>query len=313
MRELRLHLGAHKTATTHLQQILAGRTAALAAQGVAFVPPTAFRPALHKARRWRHLDRAGVAPRLAAEIAALAGGAEVLAISDENLIGDTRGAVALRLYPELEKRLSVLATLAAGAEVHVFLAIRSFDRFWPSAFAEALRHHTMPAGRIAALEAKALADPPSWLEPIDRIRAVFPGARLTVWRYEDHRAHWRELAGAFLGRDPGPLRDRRPPRWTVSPNAEGVRAAARLVLPLPRRMHRHRVGKLYAANPAGQGEPFAPFGPEAVRRLQERYAADLAALAAEGLLVEFPPEAAEAAHPTRPRRRARLRRAGART
>ena len=77
-------------------------------------------------------------------------------------------------------------------------------------------------------------------------------------------------------------------------------------------MHRRRVGKLYAAHPAGQGEPFAPFGPEAVRRLQERYAADLAALAAEGLLVEFPPEAAEAV-PTRPRRRARLRRAGARS
>jgi hypothetical protein len=312
MRELRLHLGAHKTATTHLQQILARRTAALAARGLAFVPPPAFRLALRKARRWRHLDRAGVARRLAAELEAIAAGAEVLAISDENLIGDTRGALAPRLYPELEKRLAVLADLAAGAEIHVFLAIRGFDRFWPSAFAEALRHHPMPARRVAALEARALADPPSWLEPIARIRAVLPGARLTVWRYEDHRAHWRELARAFLGRDPGPLRDQPPPRWTVSPNAEAVRAAARLVLPLPKRLHRRRVGKLYAAHPAGQGEPFAPFSPEAVRRLQERYAADLAALRAEGLLLEFEPEAA-AVRPSRPRRRARLRGAGNRS
>lgn len=311
MHELRLHLGAHKTATTHLQQILGGRTAALAARGVAFFPPTAFRPALRKARRWRRFDRAGVAPRLAARIAALAGGAEVLAISDENLIGDTRDAVASRPYPKLEQRLAVLADLAAGADVRVFLAIRCFDRFWPSAFAEALRHHTMPAGRMAALEARALADPPSWLDPIDRIRAVLPAARLTVWRYEDHRAHWRELARAFLGRDPGPLRDRRPPRWTVSPSAEGVQAAARLVLPLPRRLHRHRIGKLYAAHPADRGEPFAPFSPAAVRSLQQRYAADLAALREAGLLLEFPPEAA-VSRPPRRRRRARLRRAGAR-
>jgi hypothetical protein len=307
MRELRLHLGAHKTATTHLQQILGGRRAALAAGGLVFVPPTAFRPALGKARRWR----AGAAPRLAAELQAFAGAAEVLAISDENLIGDTRDAVALRPYPDLEKRLAVLADLAAGAAVHVFFAIRSFDRLWPSAFAEALRHHRMPARRLAALEARALADPPSWLEPIERIRAAFPGARLTVWRYEDHRAHWRALARAFLGRNPGPLRDLRPPHWTVSPNAAAVRAATGFALPLPRRLHRHRIRKLYVTNPAEQGEPFAPFCAEAVRRLGERYAADLAALRAQGLLLEFPPEAAS--RPPRRRRRARLRRAGART
>ena len=299
-RQLRLHLGAHKTATTHLQRVLTRRTAALARLGVDFVPPEALRPVLREARGWRHrlLGRTGA--RLAAAIEARATGLDVLAISDENLLGDISDVLNPRLYPRLARRLAVLAPLAEGREVHLFLAIRPLDRVWASAYAEALRHHRPRPGRLAALEAAAIADPPSWLDPIARLRDTFPRAAVTVWRYEDYRTHGRAIAGLFLGRDPGWLPDLPPPRWTISPGPAGVRAAEQVTLPMPGNLRRKRIAGLYAAHPAAEEGPFAPFGRDAVLRLQERYSADLEALDRDGLLAH--PETIAAPRP-RPDRR----------
>ncbi len=284
--DLRVHVGAHKTATSHLQKSLHRGADALAAAGVDFVRPADLRGAAASLPAWRRLLPGAAARALAEAVEAQRTGAAVLAISEEALLGEIRDVFADPPYPGLADRLGVLPRLAGGAPVHLFLSVRSFDRLWPSAHAEALRHYPPEPGRIEALRRRARQAPPRWVDLTARIRAAVPGARLQVWRQEDYSAHWPEIVAAYLGRPVPGLRPARPPRFTASPAAEGVRLAEADTRPLPPAERRAVVAPLYAAHPAGSGPVYAPFDAGEVAQLQAQYAADIAALRVEGTLVE---------------------------
>lgn len=283
LRALRVHLGAHKTATTHLQKALHRHRAALAAADIDFVRPIELRAALHEGEHrlsrlpWR------ARARLVAALSGLRSGAGTLCVSEENLLGQIRDLFDATPYRNLAARIAPLRHLAAGAPVSLFLAVRPFDRLWPSAHAEALRHHPHDPDRIARLRRIARSAPPSWLDVVDRVAAACPRATIRVWRYEDHEAHWPEIAAALLGADTGPIAAVRRPNGTMSPSAEGVRLAEAAAGP----DRRAEVRAIYAAHPATSGAPYAPFDAVETAALRDRHAADLAALAARGQLLAF--------------------------
>jgi len=278
---LRVHLGAHKTATTHFQKALHRHREALRAAGIDFVRPVELRAALApEAGRlllpWRTRARLGHV------LAGLTTGAPTLAISEENLIGQIRDLFDARPYDDLDRRLAPLARLAGDRPLTLFLAIRPFDRLWASAHAEALRHHPHDPTRIDRLRRTARTSPPRWTDVVARLRRACPRATLHVWRYDDYEAHWRDIAAAFLGADVGRIPAVTRPRRSMSPSAEGVRLAEGAA------GRRGEVAAIYAAHPAGSAEPFAPFDAVETAALRDAYAADLAALAAEpGTLLDF--------------------------
>ena len=282
IRALRVHLGAHKTATTHLQQALHRHRDALGAADIDFLRPVELRPALRAAAGWPTLPW-GAARRLGAAIDGLRSGAGTLAISEENLPGQIRDLFDEVPYRHLGTRLAPLARLAGEAPLALFLAIRPFDTLWPSAHAEALRHYPHDPDRIARLGRIARTRPPSWLDVVERLRRACPAAEIRVWRYEDHAAHWREAAAAFLGRDTGRIPEVNRPSWSMSPSAEGVRLAEAVGA----RDRRAAVAAIYAAHPAKAGAPFAPFDADEAAALRRRYDEDVAGLRAEGLLLAF--------------------------
>ncbi len=203
---LSLHLGAHKTATTHLQRSLSAAKEMLIVNGVRYYGPDYFR------RTGRSIDKMfgisgthGPPPRRtpAAQLAFLAKGAEHVLLSEENFIGgfdapDIDGAPGF--YAAAERRVTALVHQVHDIRLRLFLGIRDPANFLTSAYSQSLL-----SGRIATPR-QFRADYPlaavDWADLVARLRAV-PGVRnVYVWRFEDHA----EIAPLVLRRMmPGPV------------------------------------------------------------------------------------------------------------
>jgi len=195
---IRLHLGAHKTASTHLQQTLRPHRARLARAGLVWLDP-------------RDLRAAPLDPSAAAETgapggaAALVGAAGVEALlSEENLLGSAheRGMwLARRLYPRAGARLANLLAATGWHGVGLFMAVRDPAAFLVSAYAQRLY-----AGQVTDFATFLDGLDPvllRWSDLAARLVAVPGVAGLTVWRHEDYPAILSRLLPRMLPDDLG--------------------------------------------------------------------------------------------------------------
>ena len=251
----RIHIGAHKTATTHVQEILTLMRPQLVERGIDFVDNhTVRRSGLAKALFARRiatrlpvLRGRAVAALMAEYLDPLRAGPDApttMVLSEEKLMGGSLHVFSDPFYPPIERivpKLASLATRAAGgADVTLFLSIRSFDGQMPSAYVQELKFSPPIAGGFENIKPRVLARPPSWFELVRRIRAAAPAVPLRVWRQEDYRRDPAAILAALCGRDPGPLPAMEDPYWTKSPDLAAVRAAEALPHDLPRPERRAR-------------------------------------------------------------------------
>jgi hypothetical protein len=295
----RIHIGAHKTATTHVQETLALLRPGLLAKGVDFIPNRELRGVgvavaltrRHVEARVPFLRGRMVRRTLDARLAPLRAGPATLVLSEEKLIGGSQHVFSEPIYPQLERTVRLLATLGSGAELTLFLSIRSFDAQLPSAYVQELKYMTPIAGGFENLRRRVLARPPSWFEMVRRIRTVAPGVPLRIWRQEDYRGHSREILSALCGLDVGPPPAIADPARTKSPDLEAIRAAEALPLEMPVAERQRRVREIFAAAAEAEdgGERFQPFTPDERTRLQAAYADDIARIEAldPAMLVRF--------------------------
>lgn len=263
---LALHLGLHKTGTSHLQAALRLNAAALGAAGVAAPPLTEVRR--------EATARLGREPEAArAWLARLAGsGARRVVISDENLPGGLAGyAKGGPIHPALARRLAPFA--AWPGEIEVFLAVRSYEEFWPAIWLESLLHRA--AGPWAAFAAGIDAERARWPDLVARLVGLFGEARVTVWDHADYRETWRLRFARLTG---GAAALRAPPT-DVRPSHSTAAAAEldRLAAEAPGAV-RARFLALRAAPPPGP--PFRPWPEAEARALAARHSADMAAISA---------------------------------
>ncbi len=187
---LSLHIGAHKTATTHLQRSLTAAKEMLIVQGVRYYGPDYFR------RTGRSIDQMfglqgddGPPPRRtsAAQMAFLAKDAEHVLLSEENFIGafDASGSDgAPGHYAAAEHRIGALVSRIANVRLRLFLGIRDPASFLTSAYSQSLL-----MGRIATPRRFRSEHPLAtidWADLVFRLRAVRGVGRVYVWRFEDH-------------------------------------------------------------------------------------------------------------------------------
>lgn len=203
-RSIAFHIGAHKTATSHLQRSLMRQQDALIAAGVRVLVPRDLRQPRRNLQRRFHLSFSPDAvppkrtPRSALRM--LLRDVDHLAISEENFIGsphDDAGALRLPLYPDAPSRLAELAAALAPNPLDVLIGIRHPTRFLNSSYGQLLL-----GDRIVTLDdyraGNAVMDV-DWLGLIKRIRAA-PGVRhVTVWRYEDYLPLFDRICTALLG------------------------------------------------------------------------------------------------------------------
>ncbi|WP_297976447.1 hypothetical protein, partial [uncultured Amaricoccus sp.] len=286
VRQWRIHLGAHKTATSHLQETLAAVRDDLAGQGVDFIPNPLVRQrdlarTLSERRpiaRLPVVGRACMRAAIEAAMAPLRAGPEVVVLSEENIVGMPDHMLELPCYPQAERNVSRLASLAGRAEVVFFLSIRSYDTLLPSAYVETLKHAPPPPGGFREAVAALLSGSSGWFDLASRIRAAAPAIPLRIWRQEDYRANARAIMEAVCGRALVPLPEISDPTWTRSPSAGAVAAAEALPRDLPRAERLARVRRIFAAGEPG-ADPFRPFGAAERRQLRARYEADLERIA----------------------------------
>ena len=190
---LTIHLGAHKTASTHLQYSLRLARDDLRAGGVFLAEPSMLREDQAAIPLSRALaeGEAGAAQAECAQLMAVArGDAPDLLLTEENILGGTRrGTMFSRrgvLYPFAARRLRQVLAMTGGGPATLYLALRDPVAFNVSAFAlqVSLGNEIELAPYLQGRDAARVG----WAGLVRRLAAIEGVERVVVWRYEDYRA-----------------------------------------------------------------------------------------------------------------------------
>ncbi|AGT10264.1 hypothetical protein [Paracoccus aminophilus] len=197
-----LHLGVHKTATTHLQKSLKLSQPALQDAGVFFAGPDDLRgtelPVIDAINQAGHRDLS-LKQRARDRLAEIRARFPQLLLSDENMIGGTNRGGLFRggqIYPDAAARLRKVIDLLGGGPVRLALSIRDPASYHVSAFALQLAR-----GKELDLQDYMRGRDPAvigWSALVERLLSVEGVSELILWRYEDYRPLRPRILQALL-------------------------------------------------------------------------------------------------------------------
>lgn len=169
-----LHLGAHRTGTTGLQNFLNANSAAFGQAGIrSFCPP-----------RSREVPISSIPMQ-----------SDRLIVSEENLIGTMEDCIMqCSLYPTAAERLTRKIEFASKVDT-VYFSIRDLAAWWTSAITFCLARNT-PLPSVEQVRRIAL-DTRSWSDVIKDVRKAFPNAKIVVrefnWKPENPKQQLKRL------------------------------------------------------------------------------------------------------------------------
>jgi len=186
-----LHLGAHRTASTHVQGVLGKNTALLAGAGIAAPSQEDVKNALTKPLGARIPSvRAGFRPLA---------GLETVVISDENLLGFLNRIFAHgEFYPDTARRLAKLRAMLPVDPVKIVVAIRPYDSFFASAYGRWLAPGRMVLPRASVAEL-VLRLKRGWGDVLADIAEAFPESELLISEYSSDPRFGPAQLSAILG------------------------------------------------------------------------------------------------------------------
>lgn len=301
--DLILHIGVHRTATTTFQLYLGRHRRALAGAGVAVWLPAAVRHDLLEGIIHRPSDADATVDRraqvssgrmLAAIDRSTAAGWRQLVLSEENLAGSIRGNLKDgQLYPDIAARIARLGDAMLARVTRVGIGLRSYDGYWASALAFAVRQGFPIGGpgypgRLARL-------PRRWPDVVADLAGLLPRAEIRVWTYEDLGPRPHRVLALLTGGTALPA-----PAAALRHNASPTAAELRAVLAA-------RGEPAAALIPPGAGA-WMPFDADQRAAMGAAYRADLARIATSSaanvrLVADAgpPPDQTRAAGAMRPR------------
>lgn len=267
--KLHLHLGAHKTATTHFQKVLEVNRC-LHPNNISYIEMEQFRNNV----RWE--DDCVDFTVCGSYLDKVKNSSPTLLISEENLIGYSTDIFSdLFLYSSMENRIKSLECFTQGFdEIEVWFSIRSMDGFLPSVYCEALKHKRyrkfegVYAGNYTQI----------WLPVIQSICRLFPNSRINVIRYENYTIILPLMVERIFGGNEGwdYLKDERP---RPSMNHYACKLMASLGPVVPGRISSYLVqGLSRLLNDNNIGHKFAPFNQKQVDDLLKLYEKDIKAI-----------------------------------
>lgn len=195
-----LHVGAHKTATTHLQRTLQRNAEVLQQNGVTFLGPKYLRDEDHRLADMFGLEGREVSVKGGEQVKLLADGAPRLLLSEENLLGlsmsDQRPGI---LYPRAAVRVGRLLEHIPPMSATLFISVRD-----PGAWLASLYSQKIKGGKIQTFEEFCTGFHPkdiAWSHLLRRLAALPNHRGITVWRYEDYKPVFPKAVQALTGAD----------------------------------------------------------------------------------------------------------------
>ena len=147
--KLIVHAGAHKTASTHLQNRLLENENLFVKSGCYYLGSEKIRDEF--GTLWHALGRSDTRDEQKRKLAALAAGQPRLLIFEENIIGGFKdlmnGPNRATLYPKAIERLARLAQLVAPNPLHIAMAVRE-----PSSYYVSVYNQLLLSGRFQTCE-----------------------------------------------------------------------------------------------------------------------------------------------------------------
>lgn len=292
-----LHGGFHKTATSHIQSMLARNSALLAAAGVHYVHHRDTRKRLTVPVQCNVYNKLGMDwdPKISDEELQqmtgtfyrelLEGGPGRLILSDENMAGHCGHCVKRGVLYRWRRRLiEVFAAQFPDGVDEVHLGLRNYADFFASAYVEYLRSVT---GQWFVDERRmrrqVMETMPNWHNVLKSVVTLFPGARVYVWRYEDFRWIDRTILANLCGPDVKAEALKAPKDTNKRPTASG-RAVAELLQLIHKEGAEHALGQRvalqerYPRGPEfGSYDPWTPAERAHLTRMYERDFEDIRA------------------------------------
>ena len=194
-----IHAGAHKTASSHLQNRVLENENLVVKSGCSYLGPEKIRDQF--GTLWRALGRSDTPDEQKRKLAALAAGQPRLVISEENIIGGFKdlmnGPNRAILYPKAVERLARLAQLVAPNPLHIAIAVRE-----PSSYYVSVYNQLLLSGRFQTWERFSKGLDPTAVKWSDILRPIaeIPGvAAVSIWRYEDYHRLLPQILNTLLG------------------------------------------------------------------------------------------------------------------
>lgn len=281
MPRIRLHVGAHKTATTYLQRKLGLNIERLATHGIHYDPLNVFRKGftpLLKEEEKRENEYVEFLNEKAASM--------TLLVSEENILGVPGELVREgRYYGRASARLARTAELLRTDAPEIYLCLREYTAFVVSMYSEYIRHQKFLP--FAEYREVFSASNFTWLDVIADIHTTLPGATITVWDFADFPRIEDQVFEAMLGFDSTLLaKPEQQARQSFSDAA--IRSFEALSGVLDQRDMKEVMGPIARNLPKSDRHPaFDPLDADAKLKLMVAYKADLEAIAANYPEIRF--------------------------
>ncbi|MEM8776676.1 MAG: hypothetical protein AAGF53_16705 [Pseudomonadota bacterium] len=209
------HGGFHKTATSHIQSMLARNTGHLKKRGVLYVHHRHTRKELTVPCQLYVYEQKGMdyrtkytAKELANKTSAFFNemidendDCDRIIFSEENLAGHCGHCVKRGLlYLWRKEFIETISSQFPWQVQEVHLGVRNYADFFASAYVEYLRS-LKKTDFVDEMEMRkrVMAHMPSWAKVLQIVQDYFPNARLTVWKFEDFRILDRQVIKNLCG------------------------------------------------------------------------------------------------------------------
>lgn len=266
-----LHLGAHKTATTYVQNALELSRDRLADLDVGYVPLTELRSTVTELLGFGRRGAPAAVDRLLEKYR----DCRRLILSDENIIGGLK-PTRTGFYAKRGRRVSKLLNASGSHKFQIFFAVRSYDKFLSAMYCEYIRHHPF----VTAQSYLGGFNPGTfnWPRIIETLIALVGAKNVVIWRFEDFHRIQDKVFGALID-GPGDLVRKPSERIRESLSTKAVESLACLNPTHDLREIRARARAAAAAHPTAPDNPtFYAFDPSRGNELQSRYEQDVVRL-----------------------------------
>jgi len=267
--KITLHLGVHKTATTHIQSRLANSMDMLRINKLDYIPLYKFRKGFTSQLHKRSYGLSGFQKAFPDSTAA-----EHLILSDENILGGVKNIGEGLIYKNAQKRIKKVLTLFKGYDVRIFVTVRNYSDYYVSRYVESLRHHSFNS--FEAFYSQVKLSELSWLDTLNQIKSV-SNVPISVVDFNDLISNETGFFEKLLGVKGLQLS---PPKSSQSVVRAKFSLEAYEIIKLYAETYSVESSKKLAGffdvNPQKEHTtPFSPFYPEFKQILDDKYRQDL--------------------------------------